>query len=176
MPGASRPLSPFLDLSVADHDVAVESAPDHRSPVVGSARSRSLCGSSRSRAVRPRSPTCSGVRQRLVQAAADRLDVLLLPAPANGVRHLFWDVGIGFDRAQIQASGWTVIARDARRDRGVLAGSRSFRGAADESRDTAESRARPRHRHRRGRALVDATVDGRRAARAARPLVRVRVC
>ena len=27
----------------------------------------------------------------------------------NGIRHLFWDAGIGFDRAQIQASGWTVL-------------------------------------------------------------------
>jgi succinate dehydrogenase / fumarate reductase cytochrome b subunit len=29
---------------------------------------------------------------------------------ANGVRHLAWDVGKGFDRAQISASGWTVFA------------------------------------------------------------------
>ena len=28
---------------------------------------------------------------------------------ANGVRHLFWDVGAGFDPKTIQASGWTVI-------------------------------------------------------------------
>jgi succinate dehydrogenase cytochrome b subunit len=27
----------------------------------------------------------------------------------NGVRHLFWDAGLGFGRAQIQTSGWTVI-------------------------------------------------------------------
>ena len=27
----------------------------------------------------------------------------------NGIRHLFWDAGIGFDRPQIQASGWTVL-------------------------------------------------------------------
>jgi succinate dehydrogenase / fumarate reductase cytochrome b subunit len=28
---------------------------------------------------------------------------------ANGVRHLFWDAGLGFDRARIQASGWAVV-------------------------------------------------------------------
>ena len=28
---------------------------------------------------------------------------------ANGVRHLFWDVGAGFDPKAIQTSGWTVI-------------------------------------------------------------------
>ena len=27
----------------------------------------------------------------------------------NGIRHLFWDAGIGFDRSTIQASGWTVV-------------------------------------------------------------------
>jgi succinate dehydrogenase / fumarate reductase, cytochrome b subunit len=28
---------------------------------------------------------------------------------ANGIRHLFWDAGLGFDRAQIRRSGWTVL-------------------------------------------------------------------
>jgi succinate dehydrogenase / fumarate reductase cytochrome b subunit len=28
---------------------------------------------------------------------------------ANGVRHLFWDAGRGFDPKQIRASGWTVV-------------------------------------------------------------------
>jgi succinate dehydrogenase / fumarate reductase cytochrome b subunit len=28
---------------------------------------------------------------------------------ANGVRHLFWDLGLGFDRARIRASGVAVI-------------------------------------------------------------------
>ena len=28
---------------------------------------------------------------------------------ANGVRHLTWDAGYGFDKAHIQASGWTVV-------------------------------------------------------------------
>ena len=28
---------------------------------------------------------------------------------ANGVRHLVWDVGAGFDPATIRTSGWTVI-------------------------------------------------------------------
>jgi succinate dehydrogenase / fumarate reductase cytochrome b subunit len=27
----------------------------------------------------------------------------------NGVRHLFWDAGLGFDKARIQASGWAVV-------------------------------------------------------------------
>jgi succinate dehydrogenase / fumarate reductase cytochrome b subunit len=29
---------------------------------------------------------------------------------ANGVRHLAWDAGLGFEKSQIRASGWTVIA------------------------------------------------------------------
>lgn len=29
---------------------------------------------------------------------------------ANGVRHLAWDTGAGFERAQIRATGWTVVA------------------------------------------------------------------
>ncbi len=29
---------------------------------------------------------------------------------SNGVRHLAWDVGAGFQRASIRASGWTVVA------------------------------------------------------------------
>ena len=28
----------------------------------------------------------------------------------NGVRHLFWDAGYGFERAQRHASGWFVVA------------------------------------------------------------------
>jgi succinate dehydrogenase / fumarate reductase cytochrome b subunit len=27
----------------------------------------------------------------------------------NGIRHLFWDVGVGFGHAQIRASGWAVV-------------------------------------------------------------------
>lgn len=29
---------------------------------------------------------------------------------ANGVRHLVWDLGFGFEKRQANASGWTVIA------------------------------------------------------------------
>ena len=29
---------------------------------------------------------------------------------ANGVRHLFWDAGMGFEIRQANATGWTVIA------------------------------------------------------------------
>jgi succinate dehydrogenase / fumarate reductase, cytochrome b subunit len=29
---------------------------------------------------------------------------------ANGIRHLAWDFGFGFDRRQIRVSGWTVVA------------------------------------------------------------------
>ena len=29
---------------------------------------------------------------------------------ANGIRHLFWDAGIGFAREQIRVSGWSVVA------------------------------------------------------------------
>lgn len=28
----------------------------------------------------------------------------------NGIRHLFWDAGYGFELAQVQASGWAVVA------------------------------------------------------------------
>ena len=28
---------------------------------------------------------------------------------ANGVRHLFWDLGLGYDKAHIQRSGWAVV-------------------------------------------------------------------
>jgi succinate dehydrogenase / fumarate reductase cytochrome b subunit len=28
----------------------------------------------------------------------------------NGVRHLFWDAGLGFERGQRHASGWLAIA------------------------------------------------------------------
>jgi succinate dehydrogenase / fumarate reductase cytochrome b subunit len=28
---------------------------------------------------------------------------------ANGVRHLAWDAGYGFDPKRIRASGWTVV-------------------------------------------------------------------
>jgi succinate dehydrogenase / fumarate reductase, cytochrome b subunit len=27
----------------------------------------------------------------------------------NGVRHLFWDLGLGFERTQRHASGWLVV-------------------------------------------------------------------
>jgi succinate dehydrogenase / fumarate reductase cytochrome b subunit len=27
----------------------------------------------------------------------------------NGVRHLFWDIGVGFERTQRHASGWFVV-------------------------------------------------------------------
>ncbi len=27
----------------------------------------------------------------------------------NGVRHLFWDAGMGFDHARYRASGWAVV-------------------------------------------------------------------
>jgi succinate dehydrogenase / fumarate reductase cytochrome b subunit len=28
---------------------------------------------------------------------------------SNGVRHLAWDIGLGFERRQIRASGWAVV-------------------------------------------------------------------
>lgn len=28
---------------------------------------------------------------------------------ANGIRHLFWDVGLGFEPGTIRASGWAVV-------------------------------------------------------------------
>jgi succinate dehydrogenase / fumarate reductase, cytochrome b subunit len=28
---------------------------------------------------------------------------------ANGVRHLAWDAGLGFDKSRIRASGWAVV-------------------------------------------------------------------
>lgn len=32
---------------------------------------------------------------------------------ANGIRHLFWDAGFGFDLKTAYASGWTVLAATA---------------------------------------------------------------
>jgi succinate dehydrogenase / fumarate reductase cytochrome b subunit len=29
---------------------------------------------------------------------------------ANGIRHLFWDVGVGFEHHQIRIGGWLVVA------------------------------------------------------------------
>lgn len=29
---------------------------------------------------------------------------------ANGIRHLFWDIGMGFGLAQVSRSGWAVLA------------------------------------------------------------------
>ena len=29
---------------------------------------------------------------------------------ANGIRHLFWDAGFGFELKTVYASGWTVVA------------------------------------------------------------------
>lgn len=29
---------------------------------------------------------------------------------ANGIRHLFWDAGMGFEMEQARASGWSVVA------------------------------------------------------------------
>jgi succinate dehydrogenase / fumarate reductase cytochrome b subunit len=31
----------------------------------------------------------------------------------NGIRHLFWDAGYGFELEAIYASGWTVVAMSA---------------------------------------------------------------
>jgi succinate dehydrogenase / fumarate reductase cytochrome b subunit len=31
----------------------------------------------------------------------------------NGIRHLFWDVGVGFERTQRHASGWLVVGSAA---------------------------------------------------------------
>ena len=39
---------------------------------------------------------------------------------ANGVRHLAWDTGYGFDPKRIRASGWTVVVVTVRRDGRVL--------------------------------------------------------
>ena len=49
----------------------------------------------------------------------------------NGIRHLFWDVGLGFERSTARVSGWTVAVASV-----VLTGilwvvlQRSFGGAA----------------------------------------------
>ncbi|MBT8145006.1 MAG: succinate dehydrogenase, cytochrome b556 subunit [Gammaproteobacteria bacterium] len=31
----------------------------------------------------------------------------------NGIRHLFWDAGIGFEKTQYRASGWAVVIASA---------------------------------------------------------------
>ena len=39
-----------------------------------------------------------------------RLDVLPFFHLCNGIRHLVWDAGYGFELRTIYASGWTVVA------------------------------------------------------------------
>jgi succinate dehydrogenase / fumarate reductase cytochrome b subunit len=39
----------------------------------------------------------------------------------NGVRHLFWDVGVGFERAQRHVSGWFAVLGAAALTLGVWA-------------------------------------------------------
>lgn len=51
----------------------------------------------------------------LMSSIAGRVFLILWSAAlffhlANGVRHLFWDVGLGFEIPQANASGWAVIA------------------------------------------------------------------
>ena len=31
----------------------------------------------------------------------------------NGIRHLFWDIGLGFELDEVYRSGWTVVAATA---------------------------------------------------------------
>ena len=106
----STALVAVLDLSVADHDVAVESAPNH---------GPACC---------PRARSSLGVWLIALAGGADSYASVqqVLGAPwfkvplvgwtfcfffhlANGVRHLAWDTGAGFDRARIVATGWTVV-------------------------------------------------------------------
>lgn len=42
---------------------------------------------------------------------------------ANGIRHLFWDAGLGFEMAQVRASGWAVVI-------GAVAATAFFAGVA----------------------------------------------
>jgi succinate dehydrogenase / fumarate reductase, cytochrome b subunit len=51
---------------------------------------------------------CAHARLGLLFAAA--MVFSLLFHLANGVRHLFWDAGKGFDLATTYASGWAVLA------------------------------------------------------------------
>lgn len=51
----------------------------------------------------------------IMDSIAGRIFLILWTAAlffhlANGVRHLFWDVGLGFEIPQANATGWTVIA------------------------------------------------------------------
>ncbi|MGA9469188.1 MAG: succinate dehydrogenase, cytochrome b556 subunit [Candidatus Macondimonas sp.] len=31
----------------------------------------------------------------------------------NGIRHLFWDIGMGFEKAQARRSGWAALGGTA---------------------------------------------------------------
>ncbi|NBC22597.1 MAG: succinate dehydrogenase, cytochrome b556 subunit [Gammaproteobacteria bacterium] len=60
----------------------------------------------------------AGAYQAVTGVIASPLGLLILVGAsyafffhlANGIRHLFWDAGMGFEMEQARASGWSVVA------------------------------------------------------------------
>src|SRR5215471_6422036 len=80
----------------------------------------------------------------------------------NGIRHLFWDAGYGFELEAIYASGWAVVVNSA----GLTLGAWIIVSACGGSDDTKPQAiairpyARTRFRPRRRGPLVDTARDG----------------
>jgi len=63
-------------------------------------------------------PEAYGTAQALIGSIIGRLLLLgwtfaLFYHLCNGIRHLFWDAGWGFELATVTASGWLVVAASA---------------------------------------------------------------
>ena len=76
---------------------------------------------------------------------------------SNGIRHLFWDGGLGFDKRQANVSSWFVIATTIIL---TLAFWLIIAGSYDEFTIAVEPRTRIRIRQSRHRPLVGATCVG----------------
>jgi len=59
------------------------------------------------------SPRASVLGLVVRAAAALRLDLFAIFHLCNGIRHLVWDMGYGFDLGTAYVSGWTVVAASA---------------------------------------------------------------
>jgi len=44
-----------------------------------------------------------------IGSSKESLRAILEQYRSNGIRHIVWDFGFGFDRRQIRLSGWTVV-------------------------------------------------------------------
>ncbi len=63
-------------------------------------------------------PTSFAAAQTIVGSVAGQVLLFgwswaLLYHLCNGIRHLFWDAGLGYDLAAVSRSGWAVVAGSA---------------------------------------------------------------